>query len=124
MQEASPAPLKKSPRAVLFASAAGVMFAPFLMSGMLLAVLVGGRLWHCAPVWSDELCYWNEVAAFEHAGLNGGYTVINERPARGSCFHFGPHGPAVPMLYGTVAKVFGWSEFSGPFFGGTILLLA
>lgn len=40
------------------------------------------------------------------AGFNGGYYTINEARAVSSRPHFGQHGPAYPIIYGTVLRGF------------------
>jgi hypothetical protein len=96
---------------------------PMLIASLLLAVLCGGGLWDCAPIWHDEMWYFNEMSVFDFAGWQGGYTVSHEWPARAEWVHFGTHGPFVPALYGTLAHVTGLHFASIPLFNAGLLLL-
>src|SRR5687768_18094280 len=64
------------------------------------------------PFWTDEVVYWNEAAVFGDTGFGGGYTVIQEEPARAAFTHFGPHGPVFPAFHGAIAAVWGWRAYS------------
>lgn len=75
-----------------------------------------GTLFGCGPTLSDEICYWLEIATFERVGFRGGYFVPDEQPAPCPLTHFGAHGPAFPVVYGSLARVLGWKEWSGPIF--------
>lgn len=101
-----------------------VVAGPVLIASLLLAVLCGGALWDCAPVWHDEMWYFNEMAVFDFAGWEGGYTVSHEWPARAEWVRFGTHGPFVPALYGTLARATGLHFASIPLFNAGLLLLA
>ena len=61
---------------------------------------------------TDETIYWNEAAIFMHAGFEGGYVTVNERPAAAAYSRFGPHGPAYAILYGSVGWLAGWRPYS------------
>src|SRR5258706_2388391 len=50
---------------------------------------------------SDEVHYWNEIASFARAGFASGYFVPDEHAAPCGLFHFGPHGPGFPVVYGS-----------------------
>ena len=78
----------------------------------LAAVLFGAGPRQFLPVWSDEVVYWNEAAVFAHAGFDGGYTIIQEEPARAAFSRFGPHGPLFPAAQGSIAAAFGWRPYS------------
>ena len=78
----------------------------------LAAALFGAGPRQFLPIWSDEVVYWNEAAVFARAGLDGGYSVIQEEPARAAFSRFGPHGPLFPALHGSVAAAFGWRPYS------------
>jgi hypothetical protein len=77
----------------------------------------------CAPMWNDEIHYWNEINCFASVGFNGGYFVADERPAPCPLTHFGPHGPAYPVIYGTLGRIFGWKLWSGPLFNVLLVML-
>jgi hypothetical protein len=100
-----------------------IVAGPVLIASLLLAVLCGGALWDCAPVWHDEMWYFNEMAVFDSAGWQGGYTVSHEWPARAEWVRFGTHGPFVPALYGTLAHATGLHFASIPLFNAGLLLL-
>jgi hypothetical protein len=100
------------------------LLAPAGVVSLSLAVSTGGTLLNSVPVWSDELHYWNEVACFQRAGFRGGYCVVDERTAPAAWSHFGPHGPGFPVVYGGLARVFGWRPASAPLFHTVLLALA
>jgi hypothetical protein len=77
----------------------------------------------CVPQWNDEIHYWNEAACFSSVGFAGGYFVADERPAAWSLSHFGPHGPAYPIIYGSLGRLLGWHLWSGPAFNILFLTL-
>jgi hypothetical protein len=120
-----PAPVEKPVTTSRFGWFPRWLTRPSLVVGFLLTPLMAvsltlafckATLLDCTPLLSDEIHYWNEIAAFARAGFNGGYFVPNEHPAAISFFHFGPHGPAFPVLYGIPAALFGWYRASGPLF--------
>jgi len=76
------------------------------------------------PLSGDEVAYWNQIAAFSRAGMQGGYQTINEEPSRSGFSRFGPHGPAFPMIYGTLGRVFGWRPYSAPLISMVLVALA
>lgn len=96
---------------------------PVLFASLLLAALCGGGLWNCAPIWNDEIWYFNELSVFEFAGWEGGYTVSHELSARAEWVHFGTHGPFVPALYGTLAHATGLHFASIPLLNAGLLVL-
>src|SRR5215510_2407344 len=97
---------------------------PAIVTIALVAVLVKATLLDYFPKDSDELAYHQEIAAFARAGFGGGYFTILEQPASLAFSHFGPHGPAFPLLYGSVGRVIGWTRQSGPIFNLAVLALA
>ncbi len=103
--------------------AALLLFAPPAVAGACLYHFHSGPR-DCVPaVWNDEVHYWNEIACFARAGFKGGYCVLDERPAPANWTHFGPHGPAFPVIYGVPAHIFGWERASGPLFNAVVLVL-
>jgi hypothetical protein len=96
---------------------------PVLVAATAARVLLGGSPTTAIPYVSDEIAYWTQIAAFQVAGFNGGYTTADEHPARATFSHFGPQGPAFAMLYGTVARATGWQYQSGPIFGAVAFVL-
>jgi hypothetical protein len=100
---------------------ASFLVAPAAVVSLALATSLNATLADCGPlrtstVFNDEAHYWNEVDSFARVGFRGGYFVVNERPAAAGWTRFGPHGPAFPVLYGSLARVLGWREASGPLF--------
>jgi hypothetical protein len=83
----------------------------------MLAWRLGATLADCdAVVMDDECHYWNEIVTFQTVGMRGGYFVNSERLAPAHWTHFGPHGPAYPVLLGSFAGLFGWGTASGAVF--------
>src|SRR5207244_265238 len=68
------------------------------------------------PIWWDEVLYWIEINSFVNVGFQGGFTSVNEWGAPAAFLHFGAHGPAYPILYGFLATLFGWRNYSAPIF--------
>jgi hypothetical protein len=99
------------------------LLTPLLAVSLMLA-FCGRTLLDCGPFFSDEVYYWNEVAAFARAGFDGGYFAPNEQTAPWPLFHFGPHGPGYPIVYGSIAKVFGWYRLSAPFYNVVLMMLS
>lgn len=91
---------------------AGPAVAPALVTVALAAVVWRATPLDFVPLWNDEVVYWNEAAAFMRAGFEGGYVTVTEAPARAAFSHFGPHGAAYAVFYGTVGRVMGWSAVS------------
>jgi hypothetical protein len=114
-------PLRRVRRALVVC----FLLAPVVSVSLVLAVYLHATLVDCiANGINDEITYWNEIAAVAKAGFHGGYVVCDERPAKWSLFHFGPHGPGFPVVYGSLARVLGWYPVSGPFFNLLVLSLS
>jgi hypothetical protein len=97
--------------------ALGLLLTPFVVVQSLLLWRLHSTLEDCdAVVMDDECHYWNEIDTYRTVGWSGGYFVDAERTAPAAWTHFGPHGPAYPVLVGTFARVFGWGTASGPVF--------
>jgi hypothetical protein len=114
--------LTTGPRRALVALA--VAASPVIVAAVLCRALAGGSLSQAIPYANDEIAYWNQVAAFAAAGFRGGFTIVDERPARATFSHFGPHGPAFPLLYGIPARIVGWDYASAPLFGAVAFAAA
>jgi hypothetical protein len=91
-----------------------VLLPVIIVSALLLPM--GATIKDCAPIYDDEIHHWNEVAVFRHCGFRGGYTTVDEKPAMAGWCHFGPHGPGFSIIYGSLARLFGWRPWSGPAF--------
>lgn len=96
---------------------------PILVSFALARLLLDGTIATAIPYVSDEIAYWTQVATFQVAGFDGGYTTVDEQPARAAFSRFGPQGPAFAMLYGSIARVAGWHYSSAPIFGAVAFVL-
>jgi hypothetical protein len=98
-----------------------LLLAPAGVVSVLLATKLNATLGDCGPLGDDDAHYWDEVASYSRVGLGGGYFVANEQPAPARWTHFGPHGPAFPVFYGTLARFLGWRESSAPLFNLLVL---
>ncbi len=103
---------------------AAFILGPVAIASLLLAVFCGGGLWDCAPVWHDEVWYYNEISVFRTAGWQGGYTVSHEWPAKVAAVRFGSHGPFFPALYGAITRFTGLPLAVIPLLNAGFLLLA
>jgi hypothetical protein len=73
---------------------------------------------------NDGVFYWHQAETFRVAGFNGGiYSVDEQRPVIES-IAFYTWGPFIPMFYGTVGRVFGWSFYAIPLTNLVLLSLA
>jgi len=95
----------------------------------LVALAFAGHLFRATPrdsvpVVDDEIAFWNQIAAFERAGFSGGYHTVNEIPSRAGFSRFGPHGPAYPLLYGSIARISGWRPYSASVVSMVLVSLA
>ncbi len=57
------------------------------------------------PYWSDDIYYWRQDVSFATVGLDSGYFTYGEQPARIGTFY--GWGIFVPMVQGTIGRVFG-----------------
>jgi hypothetical protein len=114
-------PLTRSRRWPRAALVVCFLLTPAVVVSLLLAVRLRTTLAACGPLGDDDTHYWNEIVSFSSVGFDGGYFVANEEPAPARWTHFGPHGPAFPVLYGTLARCLGWGEASGPIFNLLVL---
>jgi hypothetical protein len=80
------------------------------------------RMDHYLPeVDNDEVSYFLQVKTFLYHGLRGGYYFFNDRvPA--SPIHFDVHGPGIAIVYGSVARVIGWRNYS-PYLANLLFLI-
>jgi hypothetical protein len=101
-----------------------IALAPAIVTSLLVSTQLGARLLDFHPAWSDEVIYWQEVNTFKQVGLNGGYFTYEELTAEADGLHFGNHGSAFPILFGSLARVFGWSLNSGPIYNLALLAVA
>lgn len=59
--------------------------------------------------WEDETAYWLRIRSFSQVGLNAGYNVPNEWPAPAAFSRYGEGSPLYIYLYGSIARLTGWS---------------
>jgi hypothetical protein len=105
-------------------TAVGIALLPVVVTIGLSTALFDASPQDALPRINDEVAYWNQIATFAAAGFSGGYITVDERPSRMAWSHFGPHGPAFPVLYGLPAKLLGWGYASGPLFSAVAFMVA
>ena len=76
------------------------------------------------PAWSDEMIYRQEILTYKEYGFNGGYFSVNELISHSSFSRFGTHGPVFAVLYGTMARIFDWHNYSGIFFNLIFIMVS
>jgi hypothetical protein len=109
-------------RRLLVAVLVGVV--PALITSALVGHFFSRTLRDALAYGPDEVTYWRQVQAYAEAGFDSGYFTIHERPAAATFTRFGPHGPAVPIFYGSIARVTGWRPYSAPLVGVALIALA
>jgi hypothetical protein len=76
---------------------------------MFILITLQGFRWNDhVPALGDEIDYWHQAGTWAQAGVNGGYYVIDDTPARASFAHYYAWGFGPPVFYGVFAKLFGW----------------
>lgn len=98
-----------------------VILLPAIISVMLIHYSFGAGTYDFMPAWNDEIDYWHEILTFSKYNFNGGYYTIEEVPPQAAFTHFGAHGPAFPIIYGSIAKVAGWHHYSSLIFNLTAI---
>jgi hypothetical protein len=116
------APAGARARRVVAAIVIGIL--PVAVVIAMAAWLFGASPARAIPYVGDEVAYWLQIASFQAAGFDGGYATIEEQASQVSFSHFGPHGPAYAVLFGSIARVVGWNYWSGPAFSAVFLVLA
>jgi hypothetical protein len=102
-----------------------VILAPAFITSLLVRLYFGASLYDFFPGASnDEMDYWYETFTFSKVGFKGGYQTFEEHPALAKFSHFESHGPMYPMVYGTLARIFGWHTHSAPLFNLAFVTLA
>jgi hypothetical protein len=104
--------------------AALVIAAPALVTSLLLYVFFRATVLDHFSVWSDEIAYQHQIATFIKAGFGGGYYSFEEQTAPLAATHFSAHGPGFPVVYGSLGRLLGWHQASGPLFNLLVLGLA
>ncbi len=101
-----------------------VVLTPALVGMGLMQQVQGESLFLSYPVWTDEVWYWHQAQSFAEAGFNSGYYTIKEVPAQAQFSPFNPWGMSIPVFYGSVAGLFGWSLHSIVLFNLMVLMVA
>jgi hypothetical protein len=101
-----------------------VIASPAIATSALLLVLFRATVLDHFSVWSDEIAYQHQIATFVRAGFGGGYYSFEEQVAPAGVTHFSAHGPGFPVVYGTLGRMLGWHQASGPLFNLLLLALA
>ena len=101
-----------------------VVLTPALVGMGLMQQVQGESLFLSYPVWTDEVWYWHQAQSFAEAGFNSGYYTIKEVPAQAQFSPFNPWGMSIPVFYGSVAGLFGWSLHSIVLFNLMALMVA
>jgi hypothetical protein len=70
--------------------------------------------------WNDTVEYWHQIKSFSEVGFACGYYGYNELRTPIDAFHFDVHGPVFPMVYGSLAAVFGWTPWSAFFYNWAV----
>jgi hypothetical protein len=101
-----------------------VIASPAIVTSVLLLVLFRATVLDHFSVWSDEIAYQHQIATFVRAGFGGGYFSFEEQIAPAGVTHFSAHGPGFPAIYGSLGRLLGWHQASGPIFNLLVLSLA
>ena len=101
-----------------------VIASPAIVTSVLLFVLFRATLLDHFSVWSDEIAYQHQIATFVRAGFGGGYFSFEEQTAPAAVTHFSAHGPGFPVIYGSLGRLLGWHQASGPIFNLLVMAIA
>ncbi len=95
----------------------GLIFvAPIVITTTLLWLFFRASITEYMPTTSDEMVYWRETLTFISVGFEGGQYSTDELVAQANFSHFDAHGPAFPVFYGVLGKIFGWQLYTGILF--------
>jgi len=93
-------------RALTVAAWALLIFAPVVLIAAV-SLVIGRNAFMNYPVWTDEVDYWRSIFTWLYASGMPGYSGVGElTPILGT---LGVHGATPLLLYGGLARVFGWS---------------
>ncbi len=86
-------------------------FLPILIVCAYIYLGLHARLSDYGPYssWKDETAYWLRVRSFSQVGLNVGQNVPNELIAPAAFNHYGEGSPLYIYVYGSIARLTGWS---------------
>lgn len=103
-------------------------FLPVIVGIVLLRIVIQSSIPDYVPINSsittnDVVGYWHYIATFSQVGFAGGYYGPHEflSPIAGS--RFDGHGPLFPMIYGSIARVTGWSYYTGIYLNFALIAL-
>jgi hypothetical protein len=97
---------------------------PALITVGMIQYYYGAQTGCMLPAFNDDVSHWHQIKTFSQAGFRGGYYTWNERTARLPFHHFGNWGAGFPVLFGSLAKVFGWRPDSAVYYNVTVLTLS
>ena len=98
-----------------------IILIPVIITILLIGTVLHSSITNFSPSWSDEIDYWIQIRSFKDVGFKSGYFSVNELISNSSFSHYGTHGPMFPMLFGSLARIFGWKDYSGPVFNLALL---
>jgi len=101
-----------------------VVLTPISMTMLLLWFFHGATINDVMPIGNDDAYYWHQAASFIEAGFNSGYYTVDEIPADANFSSFYAWGAGVPIFYGSIGQVLGWSFQSIPIINLVLLTLA
>lgn len=118
----SPVRLGRLPLSWLLFALVGI--APALVTLVLITVHMQAMPGDFIPYLNDEVANWHQTLTFKEVGFLGGYYSVNERPPAAEFTHFYTYGPWHSMLFGTLARLTGWSYTLPLLFNSLTLLVA
>lgn len=101
-----------------------IALLPTIMALILIRHYFHTDLTSAMPIWSDEQVYWLEINAFRAANFNTGYFTIGEMSALPGFTHYGSHGFLHALIFGGLARVFGWTYASLPVYHAVLLAIS
>ena len=104
--------------------AALVAVTPFVAMSLNVHSAFGSRLSDFRPYGSDEVAYWHQIRTFQAVGLQGGQYTLDEYENPSGLARFGFHGPAFPVLLGSLARLTGWFRDTPPRYNAAFLGVA
>lgn len=101
-----------------------LILLPLVSTLLLVRGIFQTNLTHFHVGWSDELIYRQEILTYKEVGFIGGYFSTDEQIAKSTFSHFGNHGPVFAVVYGSLGRILGFKEYSGPLFNIGIVCLS
>lgn len=104
-------------RAVLIGAAA---LLPALLTVLLIRFHLNAQITDFRPhYWNDQVGYWHYIYSFSEHGFGIGYYTPDEFPAQIGPFDL--HGPAFPVLMGSIAHFTGWYVYSSIYYNMALI---